>query len=175
MQQQQQNPVLQKWNTKVWDEVHFHVEKDGEGKMYLVQIHKRELKPEDVLDNMFYAKEVKSQLESKKAEIDDQPNKYKQYMEEEYPKLLESHARDSAAFESLLKEMEEIAKPEYDKKFKAALSTMQKLMVDAGYERMNNMEQARKRQEIIRDVVVEHHLEWPGHPMVRELVEHCFN
>jgi hypothetical protein len=169
----QKNPVVDKWQQKVWDSVEYDIVKEDD-KMILVQTHRRELKPEDVMDDYSYAKLAVEQIESKKAEVAEQPKKYEEWMANDYPKLQEAIKRDEAAMNQLLEKFDAIAKPEYESIMKVGRDFINKFKVDKGYTRQDRYGKIEIREKALMAVADELKVDGRGHPIISDLRKECF-
>ena len=168
----QRNPLVDKWQQKVWDSVEYNIVKEDD-KMILVQTHKRELKPADVMDDYAFAKVALEQIDDKQAELDQQPKKYEEWMATDYPKMVAAVARDREAMTSLHEQFEQIAKPEYDAELKKGRDFINKFKVDKGYTRQDRYGKVKIREEALM-AVAEELGTGQVHPIISDLRNECF-
>ena len=168
------NPLVNQWQQRVWDSVEYNIVKEGD-KMILVQTHKRELKPEDVMDDYAYSKVALERIETTLADITKRPEMLQKWIEEEQPKLIKATEQDKAAFEDLHRQFDEIAKPEYDAVLKKGRDFINKYKVDKGYSRQDRYGKVEIREKALAAASDELKLiAGQGHPIISELRKECF-
>jgi len=166
------NPIVDKWQQKTWDSVEYDIIKE-DNKMTLVQTHRRELKPEDVMDDYAFAKTAVEQMAEKRTEIEMQPKKYQEWLATDYPKIQASIERDTLAMTTLMEKMETLAKPEYETVFKKGRDFINKWKVDHGYTRADRYGKIEIREKVLAAVTDELGIV-TQHPIISELRAECF-
>ena len=165
------NPVVDKWKQKVWDSIEYNVVEEN-GKLTLVQTHKRELKPVDIMEDYSFSKVALEQLEQKRQEVAAMPEKNQEFLQNEHPKLLASCDNDIKAFEKLHEQLEALSTQYEDVKAKGR-DFIAEYKQTNDYENKDRYGKVEVREKALMAVADELEIV-AEHPIVSELRRECF-